>query len=234
MFFQFLPSASALILISAFFTVEARQPIPSPDAPQSPITDSESFQSTLPAVIFGSADAPLKIVMFHSLNCIHCKKFKDEVLPEIETRFIQKGFIQFTMVDFPTDPSALDAAKIAWEARNVEAYQKVSHILVSNYETWAGQADWQDQICKVATNHHLMTQAQCLSGLNDEPLGKEILRTAFEAQKKYHIDYAPAFLFNGKVKETTGLLSIADIENELKALKINFRVETKAATRGSN
>ena len=36
--------------------------------------------------------------------------------------------------------------------------------------------------------------------------------------KNTKIDYAPAFLFNGKLKQTTGLLSLDDIKAELKTL----------------
>ncbi len=179
----------------------------------------EEPQSTLPPVMIGDSKAPLKIVMYHSLNCIHCKMFKDEELPKIKEKFIDNGLVCFTFVDCPIDPSALDAAKIAWEARDVEKYETVSGVLTTNYDKWAGQPDWQNHLCQIVTQNQLMTEVQCEQGLNDEALGKEILRIAFHAQKKYKIDYAPAFLMNGKLKQTENLLTCADIENELKQLQ---------------
>lgn len=174
-------------------------------------------ESTLPIVAMGNPEAPLKIVMFHSLNCSHCKDFKDHVFPEIQKEFIDKGLVYFQFIDFPTDRSALDAAKIAWEARDVQTYETVSGILTTNYNTWAGQPDWQNELCKIVTQNQLMTEADCTKSLADEDLGEEILRISFDAQQKYKIDYAPAFLFNGKLKQTTGLLSLEDIKAELKA-----------------
>lgn len=206
----------AFFFLSHFSVALVKQP--TPDTMQSSVESYDVMLSTLPAVECGDPEAPLKIIMFHSLNCIHCKHFKDDVFPEIEKRFIRKGLVHFTMVDFPTDRSALDAAKVAWEGRDVNVYRQVSHVLANNYEAWAGQAEWQDHISKVVVDHRLMTQMQCFEGINDEDLGKEILRTAFNAQRKYKIDYAPAFLFNGELTQTPGLLSVADVEAELKAL----------------
>lgn len=182
-------------------------------------TVEEEPQSTLPPVAIGDPEAPLKIVMYHSLNCIHCKIFKDEELPKIKEKFIDNGLVYFTFVDCPIDPSALDAAKIAWESRDVEKYETVSGVLTTNYDKWAGQPDWQKHLCQIVTENQLMTEVQCEQGLNDEALGKEILRIAFHAQKKYKIDYAPAFLLNGKLKQTEALLSCDDIENELKQIQ---------------
>lgn len=177
-------------------------------------------QPTLPVVAMGLPEAPLKIVMFHSLNCSHCKAFKDEVFPKIKKQFIDQGLVHFTFIDFPTDRSALDAAKVAWEARDVQTYETVSGLLTINYNTWAGQSEWQKDLCKIVTENQLMTEEQCTKSLADDALEEEILRTAFEAQQKYKIDYAPAFLFNGRLKQSIGLLSEADIEAELKQINL--------------
>lgn len=206
-----------MIIFSMFFFAEITTN--SYALPNNDEIEEEEPQSTLPPVMIGDFNAPLKIVMYHSLNCIHCKIFKDEELPKIKEKFIDNGLVCFTFVDCPIDPSALDAAKIAWEGRDVEKYETVSGILTTNYDKWAGQPDWQNRLCQIVTQNQLMTEVQCEQGLNDEALGKEILRIAFHAQKKYKIDYAPAFLMNGKLKQTESLLTCADVENELKKIQ---------------
>lgn len=210
----------SIIFVSAFacyFTAMEAKQAPSP-VPAS----KEAFidvQTTLPEVTFGNPKAPLKVVMFHSLNCGHCKEFKEKVLPRIKEQFIDKGLVHFTMVDFPTNPQALNAAKVAWESRDVTDYEKISEALVADDEMWGKPEDTSDQICKALMEKHLMTEIQCEQGLNDEMLGKEILRPVFELGKNHQIDYAPAFLFNGKLKENPSVLTVADIEKELEKLQ---------------
>lgn len=221
----------AVFSASFFFFANISTPSCANVPPKQVEAMEEEPQSTLPAVVIGNLKAPLKIVMYHSLNCIHCKMFKDEELPKIKEKFIDNDLVCFTFVDCPIDPSALDAAKIAWEARDVEKYETVSGILTTNYDKWAGQPDWQKHLCQIVTQNQLMTEAQCEKGLNDEALGKEILRIAFHAQKKYKIDYAPAFLLNGKLKQTESLLTCADVENELKQIqgdKVNVESNEKS------
>jgi len=195
-------------------------PLP-PSQTSESATDDLALESTLPVVAMGNPKAPLKIVMFHSLNCSHCKDFKVNVLPKIQTQFIDQDLIYFQFIDFPTDRSSLDAAKIAWGARDMEIYKKASHLLTENYERWAGQPDWQKELCQIVIEKQLMTEKECIKSLADEALGEEILRISFEAQKKHKIDYAPAFLFNGKLKQTTEPLSFDDIKAELKTILDN-------------
>jgi protein-disulfide isomerase len=178
------------------------------------------ISSTLPTVTFGSSEAPLKIVMFHSLNCGHCKEIKEKILPKIKEQFIDKGLVNLTMIDFPTNPQALNAAKVAWESRDVAAYEKISEALIADDEVWGKPDDTSEQICQLLLKKQLITEIHCQQGLNDEMLGNEILRPVFELGKDHKIDYAPAFLFNGRLKENPSILTISDIENELQKLQI--------------
>ena len=214
--FLILPFVSYLGGVTPALTAQA------PTPPTNSLMNSKAASSsvlpvpsTLPAVTLGNETAPLKITMFHSLNCVHCKEFKEKILPKIQEEFIEKGLVHFTFIDFPTDPSALDAAKLAWEGRHVEEYQKVSHLLTTHYEEWAGQPDWQKHLCRILVDNQLMTPEQCEQGLADEALGKAILHTAFTVQQKYKVDYAPAFLFNGQLKITDDLLSVQDVQQEI-------------------
>lgn len=219
MFFRFILAAISLFYFST--TIKAAQGLsPDPAHKNEKLID---IQTTLPKVTFGKPEAPLKIIMFHSLSCGHCKEFKEKTFPQVKEQFINKGLVYFMMVDFPTNPQALNAAKVAWESRDVESYEKISEALVAEDEMWGKPADTSDQICKVLMEKHLMTEIECQQGLNDEMLGKEILRPVFELGKNHQIDYAPAFLFNGELKENPSTLTIPDIENELEKLQVNIK-----------
>lgn len=182
------------------------------------------FQSedaiSLPEVALGNPNAPLKITMYHSLACSHCKDFKENIFPIIKDKFIDKGYVYFILIDFPTDAAALDAAKIAWVSKDSEIYLKISSIIVETEEEWVGKPDWSEQLCNIIEKRNLMTKTQCKNAMSNEAVGNHILKTAFIVQKEYKINYAPAFLLNGKVHDSLTLLSPADIYEELKKLGV--------------
>ena len=185
LFTKFCLSVLGLAVFAAPTFAEISSVPLSPSQGRESATKDQPVESTLPIVAMGNPAAPLKIVMFHSLNCSHCKDFKDHVFPEIQKEFIDKGLVYFQFIDFPTDRSALDAAKVAWEARDVQTYETVSGILTTNYNTWAGQPEWQNELCKIVTENQLMTEADCTKSLADDALAEEILRISFDAQQKY-------------------------------------------------
>lgn len=217
MFFRSILMVMSVFYLSAVTAAPAPQTAPPPPPSEMP-TQVIDIQTTLPKVTFGRTDAPLKIVMLHSLNCGHCKEIKQTIIPQIKEKFIDKGLVNLTLVDFPTNPQALDAAKVAWESRDVATYEKISEALVAEDEQWAKPEDTSEQICKVLITKQLMTEAQCQQGLHDENLGKEILRLVFDFGQHHQIDFAPAFIFNGKLKENPSILTIGDIEDALKKL----------------
>lgn len=177
-------------------------------------------ETSLPDVTMGDPNAPLKIVMYHSLACHHCKRFKREIFPLIKEQFIDKGYVYFVFVDFPIDPSALGAVKVAWIYRDVQSYLDISEVITSHDEEWVGKLDWPDQICRIVGKERLVTKAKCHDALDGDTLEKQILQRSYIAQKEYKIEHVPAFIVNGQRFNGDWLLSPSDIKEVLKKMGV--------------
>jgi len=49
----------------------------------------------------GSATAPVTIVEFSDFECPYCKRFHDEVFPQLKKNYIDKGLVRFVHKDLP-------------------------------------------------------------------------------------------------------------------------------------
>lgn len=56
---------------------------------------------SLPAPIKGSSDAPVTVQAFEDFACPHCKTFAVEVLPQIESEYIESGDVVYEHHDLP-------------------------------------------------------------------------------------------------------------------------------------
>ena len=60
--------------------------------------------------VLGEANAPVTIVEYFSLGCIHCKHFHDDVLPKLKSEYIDTGKVRLVYRDFPLEGLSLAAA----------------------------------------------------------------------------------------------------------------------------
>lgn len=101
---------------------------------------------SLPKVGFGDKKAaPLKVVMYHSLNCPHCKIFKQEKFPDFKKKYIDTKKVYFVFEDFPIDRFSVYIAKLTWaDKHNIEKHQKYASIITKNFrlESEPVEVDW--------------------------------------------------------------------------------------------
>ena len=55
------------------------------------------------ASLLGSDDAPVVIVEFSDFQCPFCKKFSEDVLPQLRDKYIAPGLVQLAFVNLPLD-----------------------------------------------------------------------------------------------------------------------------------
>lgn len=71
------------------------------------------LEETLPLEInMGDANAPIKIVEYASLGCIHCKEFHTTIFYKLKKDFIDTGKVQFKFRQYPLNAPALKAAMV--------------------------------------------------------------------------------------------------------------------------
>jgi protein-disulfide isomerase len=66
----------------------------------------------LPEMALGSPKARVTIVAYFSLTCPHCADFEENVLPLLQTNYIDGGKVRFVAREFPLDAKAIAGAML--------------------------------------------------------------------------------------------------------------------------
>ena len=53
--------------------------------------------------IMGDVNAPVTLLEYASMTCPHCKRFHEQIMPEIKKTFIDTGKVKYILRPFPFD-----------------------------------------------------------------------------------------------------------------------------------
>ena len=87
---------------------------PKPEPPPEPKLTTDLLLEGEPRM--GSDDAPLTIVEFSDFECPYCKRFHEQVLPQLKKDYVDTGLVRFVHKDLPL-PFHQNAAPAAAAAR---------------------------------------------------------------------------------------------------------------------
>lgn len=181
------------------------------NAEQAPLINMKGME-----IGIGNSKAPLTIVMYYSLTCPHCHDYQLKEIPKIKAEFIDKGLVYFIYRDFPTDASAVKAAKIAW-CHGSQQYLAFAKKLLETQDKWvpidvAKLKESDKNFEKIAMELGI-SEADYKKCLANETIEASILRSSFEAQKTFSINAAPAFLVNNEYYD--GIVTVEYIRDKL-------------------
>jgi protein-disulfide isomerase len=145
----------------------------------------------------GKADAPVTVTEWFSLTCPHCAAFHRDSLPRIKAELIDTGKMRLVFRDFPLDQVALTAAMVS-RSLPPERYEPFVAALLASQDRWAfnRQANPMEELAKLAALAGLSRDAFNAVAA-DQGLRTAILKAQEEADKVYHVDSTPSFIFNG-------------------------------------
>ncbi len=147
---------------------------------------------------YGPADAHTTVMEFFSLTCTHCAAFAQEVLPQVETQFIDTGKIRYVLRPFPLNQVDLLAFQVALSLP-AGRYLPFVKALLASQDRWAFArgVNSQEELAKMAGLAG-MPRATFDAAVTDDGLKNAILAAQDAAAKKYSVDSTPTFVFNGK------------------------------------
>lgn len=151
----------------------------------------------LPEMSLGSPKAPVVIINYSSLTCVHCAHFHAAVLPEIEKKYIEPGLVRIIFRDYPSDQVSLCAHQLAW-CKGELKYLDFVKLLYSTQEKWL-QADDPIAALKSIALQNGITAEQFESCIKDNELMSKIVQLRLEGQKKYNITSTPTIIINAKI-----------------------------------
>ena len=145
----------------------------------------------------GSPTAPVTVTEWFSLTCPHCAAFHRDALPRIRTEVIAPGKARLVYRDFPLDQLALTAAMVA-RALPGERYEAFVGALFASQDRWAFNRSVNpiEELAKMAALAG-MSRDNYNATIADAGLKTALLKGQEEADKIYHVDSTPTFIFNG-------------------------------------
>ena len=169
-------------------------------APNSELDQSEPAPA-VPAVaegdkILGNADAPVTIVEYFSLGCIHCKNFHETILPKLKTEYIDTGKVRLVFRDFPLDGISFGAALMT-RCVNDLAYFAMVDTLFKQQETWHVD-NGMGQLANIVKGAG-MDQAAVDACLNNQANKDKIVALQKEATDTLKVNSTPTFFINDRV-----------------------------------
>jgi protein-disulfide isomerase len=145
---------------------------------------------------FGSADAPVTMIEYYSLNCSHCAAFHREVFPELKARYIDTGKVRMVFRDFPLNWPAAEAAMLT-HCAGPERFLAVQHALFETYRRWSAATPSLLAVAEVGESVGV-TRAEFKACLETDDLQDQVIASFNFANETLGVSGTPTFFINGE------------------------------------
>ncbi len=158
----------------------------------------------------GSAKAPLTLVEYASVTCVHCREFHDQVYEQLKTNYIDTGKVRFVFREMLTAPPEVAAAGFQLArcgGATPEQYLNRVGVLFDQ-QTAVFQALQQGQARQVllqVARASGLSEEQFQACITDEKGYERIRETAEQADRRYKVTGTPTLVLNGKKLEPDAL-----------------------------
>ena len=196
--------ASVLAIIgiaAAWFVQEPVQPqqkgakLPPPPAEVS-VKDLMA-PTGLPDVGYGKADAPVTIVEYASLTCVHCANFHKTVLPKLKEKYIDTGKVRLIYREFPFDQIGFILATISRCGGEEKTMALANDFFVKADEWMPPKGNPETGIRKIWEANGMKPEELDVC-LKNKAVQTSLFKARDRAQEKFGVRSTPTFFINGK------------------------------------
>jgi protein-disulfide isomerase len=170
--------------------------------PNGNVTQLDSTVAPVPnqGHAIGSDTAPVQVVEFGDFECPACGNFANLTEPDIRSRLVNTGLVQFRFIDFPLPMHVNTRAAhlAAWCAGEQGKFWEMHDLLYQNQDRWSGEVTRRPN----GIFESLATQAgvnidQYKSCVDSRKYAPQIQANAEEGQKR-GIPSTPTFIIGSK------------------------------------
>lgn len=159
----------------------------------------------------GDPKAPVKMVEYASLSCVHCAAFHNEVFPDFKRKYIDTGKVHYTLREVLTEPANIAAAGyMTARCAGAENYFKVVDAAFRGFPEMLRTQNARANLVAAAKAGGL-TEAQFVACVGDQAGFEAMQVRANKNAEAGAITSTPTFYINGK-KVAEGAMSLPDLE----------------------
>jgi len=170
---------------------------------------------SLPDMALGPANAPVTIVEYSSLTCPHCADFAENVLPMLQSKYIDAGKVHFVSREFPLEIKAAGASMLARCAANGDS-QKYFDATTMLFKQQQALVEHTTETLKAVGGKFGMSEEAVEACVKDNALLDKIKADQEFAYDKLKVDATPTFFINGE--RVKGSMSFEEFEKKLAPL----------------
>ncbi|WP_273760034.1 DsbA family protein [Bartonella sp. ML70XJBT.G] len=156
----------------------------------------------------GEDDAPVTIVEYASLTCVHCAHYYNDVLPEIRKKYIKTGKVKLIFREYAFDPRATAGFMLARCAPE-DRYFPLIEVLFQKQEEWVWAKDALTPL-KAISFMAGFTDESFTSCLKNQTILDEV-NASYERGKELGVTATPTFFINGNKYE--GIMSVEEFSS---------------------
>lgn len=143
----------------------------------------------------GKADAPVVVEEYVSLTCSHCAEFYNDILPELEKKYVETGKAAFVIRHFPLDGISLKGAALA-ECLPDEQYFPFIRTLYAGQKNWAfGTGNPETTLIQYSRLAGL-SEEKAKACLNNTDVQNALMTQRQQASENAKIEATPTFVIN--------------------------------------
>ena len=181
-------------------------------AQQNPTAALVEKPVSLPDMALGQSRAPITIVEYSSLTCPHCADFEENVLPMLQSKYIDTGKVRFVSREFPLDIKAAAASMLARCAANGDA-PKFFEATTMLFKQQGPLMDRTTDTLKAVGGRFGMTAEAVEACVKDQALLDKLTADQQFAFDELKVDATPTFFINGE--RLRGSMSFEEFEARL-------------------
>ncbi len=200
-----------LVVLNAFFGV-ALLPLSDAAVAESATATLVSKPVSLPDMAIGQAKAPITIVEYSSMTCPHCADFEENVLPMLQSKYIDTGKVRFVSREFPLDIKAAAASMLARCAANGDA-PKYFEATTMLFKQQGPLMERTTDTLKAVGGRFGMNEQAVEACVKDQALLDKLGADQKFALDELKVDATPTFFINGE--RLKGSMSFEEFEQKL-------------------
>lgn len=158
--------------------------------------------------VLGDPKAPLTIIEYSSLSCPHCAHFHNDVLPEVQKKYIDTGKAKLIFRNFPLNAPALKGALVL-QCVPEDKYYTFARVFFKLQEKWAFTENYLADLKTIAQVGGMKPE-DFDACVNDKKREEKVLAERMRIDKELKIEATPTFYVNGEKQQ--GISDAASFE----------------------